>query len=237
MLPITQFPLTRCDCYNDGKFLKPPKGLMIHSTATPGVMALDFAKAWNKSYKAKETNRQVATNGFVDNKTIVQCFDWTKRTWHCGKTVGNDKYIAFEICEPSGHYYKSGYGAKMFNYNPVAQQEYFEAIWKNATELSAMLCKMFGWDPLDPKVLLDHSEGYQLGIASNHGDVSHWFPKHGKSMNDFRAEVYELLKPESTLLYRVQAGVFSDKAKATTLANRLKKAGFEAYIATIEQKG
>ena len=28
-----------------------------------------------------------------------------------------------------------------------------------------------------------------MGIASNHADVGHWWPKHGKSMDDFRADV------------------------------------------------
>ncbi|MBR4870107.1 MAG: LysM peptidoglycan-binding domain-containing protein, partial [Oscillospiraceae bacterium] len=34
-------------------------------------------------------------------------------------------------------------------------------------------------------------------IASNHGDVMHWFPKHGKSMDTFRAAVKELLAKET----------------------------------------
>ena len=37
--------------------------------------------------------------------------------------------------------------------------------------------------------IICHSEGYRKGIASNHGDVMHWFPKHGKSMDTFRADV------------------------------------------------
>ena len=28
-----------------------------------------------------------------------------------------------------------------------------------------------------------------MGIASNHADVGHWWPKHGKSRDDFRADV------------------------------------------------
>ena len=41
--------------------------------------------------------------------------------------------------------------------------------------------------------IICHSEGAKLGIASNHGDVMHWFPKHGKSMDTFRADVKDLL--------------------------------------------
>ena len=32
-----------------------------------------------------------------------------------------------------------------------------------------------------------------MGIASNHADVMHWFPKFGKSMDTFRAAVKEKL--------------------------------------------
>lgn len=48
------------------------------------------------------------------------------------------------------------------------------------------LCKQYG---LTEKNIICHCEGYKQGIASNHGDVMHWFPKHGKSMDTFRAEV------------------------------------------------
>ncbi len=48
------------------------------------------------------------------------------------------------------------------------------------------LCKLYG---LTEKDVLCHCEGHDRGIASNHGDVMHWFPKHGKTMDDFRAAV------------------------------------------------
>ena len=53
--------------------------------------------------------------------------------------------------------------------------------------LAAHLCETYGLDPMT--YVLDHSEGHALGIASNHADVGHWFPRHGKSMDDFRAAV------------------------------------------------
>ena len=48
------------------------------------------------------------------------------------------------------------------------------------------LSKLYG---LTEKNIICHCEGYKQGIASNHGDVMHWFPKHGKSMDTFRADV------------------------------------------------
>jgi hypothetical protein len=41
--------------------------------------------------------------------------------------------------------------------------------------------------------LIDHSEGFKRGVAGNHGDVGHWFPKHGKNMNTFGADVRDAL--------------------------------------------
>lgn len=59
----------------------------------------------------------------------------------------------------------------------------------NANFERVCLSRFIGLTPgeyLDP-------EGYKLGIASNHGDVMHWFPRFGKSMDIFRAEVGRLL--------------------------------------------
>jgi len=50
---------------------------------------------------------------------------------------------------------------------------------------------------LTEKNIICHSEGYKQGVASNHGDVMHWFPKHGKSMDTFRKDVKALLEKET----------------------------------------
>ena len=64
---------------------------------------------------------------------------------------------------------------------------YFEKVYNNAVELFAYLCEEFKLDPI--KDILCHSEVYQLGYGSNHADVMHWFPKHGKTMDTFRSDV------------------------------------------------
>ena len=58
------------------------------------------------------------------------------------------------------------------------------------------LCKEFN---LTEKNIICHSEGYKKGIASNHADVMHWFPKFGKSMDTFRADVKRALKEEKEM--------------------------------------
>ena len=107
-----------------------------------------------------------------------------------------------------------------------------------AVELCVYLCKLYG---LTEKDIICHSEGYKLGTASNHGDVMHWFPKHGKSMDTFRADVKAGLAATEapapvtpTALkkyYRVQVGAYSVKANADAMLAKIKAAGFmDAFI-------
>ncbi len=91
---------------------------------------------------------------------------------------------------------------------------------------------------LSEKDITCHSEGYKQGIASNHGDVMHWFPKHGKTMDTFRADVKKLLseeeksaEPAKKKYYRVQIGAYTVKANAEAQLAKAKKAGFtDAFI-------
>ena len=41
--------------------------------------------------------------------------------------------------------------------------------------------------------ILCHADSHKLGLGSNHGDVLHWFPKFGKSMETVRADVTALM--------------------------------------------
>lgn len=83
-------------------------------------------------------------------------------------------------------------------YDPQEVEDYFQAVWTRAVALCAKLCRDYGLDPVTD--ILCHAEGCRAGIASNHADVEHWFPQHGKSMDDFRQEVKEKMegKTETT---------------------------------------
>lgn len=81
-------------------------------------------------------------------------------------------------------------------YDPTETEDYFAAVWDRAVALCAKLCQDYGLDPETDDILC-HAEGYRAGIASNHADVEHWFPKHGKTMDDFRAAVREVLYGET----------------------------------------
>ena len=102
-------------------------------------------------------------------------------------------------------------------------------------ELCVYLCKQYG---LTERDVICHSEGHRLGIATNHADVMHWFPKHGKSMDTFRADVKSILASAAPIepttpkkYYRVQLGAFSVKTNADALLSKVKAAGFtDAFI-------
>ena len=179
--------MTRNDCYTAGRKII-PKGIMVHSTATPGVMAEAWFSRWNKSFRAGEINRQVCVHAFLDDKEIWQYLPWNHRGWHAGGKA-NDTHIGLEICEPGGFSYSGG--ANMVGYDVQKNEAYFRAAWNNAVSLCVLLCREYG---LTEKDIICHSEGNKKGIASNHADVMHWFPKHGESMDTFRAAVKKALE-------------------------------------------
>ena len=113
---------------------------------------------------------------WADGKVgTVQTLPWNRRAWHCGKGhkgTANDTHIAFEVCEDG-----------------LSDASYFSAVYQEAVELTAYLCKEYGLDPQADGVVICHSEGYRRGIASNHGDVTHWWPRFGVTMDEFRADV------------------------------------------------
>lgn len=193
---LRQQYLIKNDCYRRGKYIQ-VKGVMVHSTGAnnpnvkryvPGDSVIGVNTSnnhWNRSGLEKCVHAFIGK--FADGKVgTVQTLPWNLRGWHCGKgTSGrsaNDTHISFEICEDG-----------------LTDAGYFKAIYQEAAELTAMLCKKYGLDPLKDGVVICHQEGYLRGVASNHGDVLHWFPKHGKSMDDFRADVARAMKGEDDM--------------------------------------
>jgi N-acetylmuramoyl-L-alanine amidase len=119
----------------------------------------------------------------------------------------------------------------------LTDASYFNAVYKEAVEFCVYLCGLYG---LSEESIIGHYEGYQRGIASNHGDPKNWFSLHGKSMDSFRADVKKLLiegdksaTEEKKKYYRVQIGAYTIKANAEAQLARAKKAGFtDAFIKT-----
>lgn len=213
---LRQQLLTKNECFQVSKAIN-PKGIMVHSTGVnnpnvsryvPGDAEIGQSgqPRWNVYHPGGKDigphpyiydratgrcktcgGRQVCVHAFVGKFAdggvgTVQTLPWTVRGWHSssGKNgSAQDTHIGFEICEDG-----------------LSDPAYFKAVYQEAAELTAYLCKEYGLDPLADGVVICHQEGYRRGLASNHGDVLHWFPKMGKTMDDFRADVARLMEGE-----------------------------------------
>lgn len=180
--------MTRNDCIRVGRVMSPVKGIMIHSTACPGVMPKTWYKEWNKSYQKGEIAREACVHAFIDDKGACQFLPWDHRGWHCGG-AGNNYLISIEICESNGIIYSQAKD-KILEINIDATREYFEKAYNNAVNLCVLLCKQFN---LTAKDIISHCEGHTMGIASDHGDPEHWFKFFGKDMYMFREDVKKQL--------------------------------------------
>lgn len=184
--------LTNNLCYKQNK-KHTIKGIMVHSTGANNP--------WLKRYVGPDDGRlgtnpynnhwntptpgggKVCVHAFIGKLkdgsiATYQTLPWDVVGWHSGsgklgitKNANNTGYIGFEICE-----------------DELTDPVYFGKVYREAVELCAYLCSLYNIKP-DKPFLICHSEGNQLGIASGHADVMHWFPKHGKSMDTFRSDV------------------------------------------------
>jgi len=196
---------TESDCYKEGmakkQFIK-PIALMWHSTAAnnpylkryvgpdDGLLGKNiYNNHWNQP-----RDRRVCYHAFVgklkdDTIASYQVLPWDLRGWHSGSGKnGNGNslgYIGICICEDN-----------------LKDKAYAMAVYQEAVEFSAYICKLYGLDPLGKNrhglpVVLDHASAHKLGIASNHGDVLHWFGRYGITLDKIRRDVWALLEPRT----------------------------------------
>lgn len=204
---LQQQYLTKNDCYRAGRTIQ-PQGVMVHSTGAnnpsvaryvPGNDVIgrnQYGNDWDRPGLEKCAHAFVGK--FADGSVgTVQTLPWNRRGWHCGRGKNgsaNDTHISFEICEDG-----------------LEDASYFKAVYQEAVELTAYLCKEYNLDPLADGVVICHKEGCRRGIASNHGDVLHWFPKFGKTMDDFRADVDRWMEGEDETVTYEQWKEYMDR--------------------------
>lgn len=222
-MKITKQYLTKNPCYKAGRTIA-VKGLMLHSIGCPQPSAMKLITSWNTS------STKVCVHGFIDANTgdVYQTLPWKHRGWHCG-SIANDTHIGIEMCEPDCIKYISG--ANFTCSDVVKARAMVERTYKSAVELFAYLCNKYDLNPLSNGVIMAHSEGYARGVASNHADPEHLWKglKMPYTMDGFRRDVMSAMNPT---IYRVQVGAFYDKQNAQNLLEKIKKAGFDGFIAT-----
>lgn len=189
----------------------PVRGVLIHSTGANNPYISRYVQPdddapdreellkllgvnWNHN-DWNHITRKAGVHAWVGKLTsgkvsCVQAGEWNKKAWGCDagkKGSCNNGWIQFEICEDG-----------------LTDPVYFGRVYREAVELTAYLCTLYKLDPLGTvvykgikvPVVLCHKDSYLLGLGSGHADVLHWFPKHGKTMDDFRADVARTMKGE-----------------------------------------
>lgn len=200
-------------CMKTTTYIK-PKGVMVHSTGAnnpyirryvqplpngfptyynPDQATLLELLGVNRNHNDwNRPNIDACVHAFIgkladDSVGVCQTLPWEWRGWHAGTgTSGqsaNDTHISFEICE-----------------DDLTDPVYFKQAYRAAVELTAELCRTYNLDPLADGVIICHQDGYKRGIASNHGDIYNWFPKHGKDMDTFRADVVKQMEGDADMV-------------------------------------
>ena len=208
---------TQSTCYK-GTNKMTVKGVLWHSTGANNPNLKRYVqpsdtKPSEDTYSKSEWLKKLGTNSYKNDwnhisvqaglncwigkladgtVATVQTMPWDYKPWGCGsgsKGSCNNGWIQFEICEDG-----------------LTDKAYFEKVYKEACEITAYLCDMYDIDPegtvrvngVDVPTILCHADSYKLGFGSNHGDVNHWFPKHGKSMATVRADVAKLMGTQTS---------------------------------------
>jgi uncharacterized protein YgiM (DUF1202 family) len=143
-----------------------PTHIIIHSTATPGVMAKQWFDRWNKA------SIQVAVHAFIDNLELWQLLPFNFWAWGVGGKA-NGYSLQIEMCEDRDH-----------------SEAYFREVLANTIKTVAGWCVTFKI-PVDH--IIGHYEARILGIGSNHSDPRLWWDKFGYTMDMFRDDVEKAL--------------------------------------------
>lgn len=180
-----------------------------------------YGNDWNHS------DRRAGVNCFIgrladDSIATIQTMPWNYAPWGCGSGVNgsfNNTHMQFEICD-------DGYKSK----------EYFEAVYKEACEITAYYCKKYKLDPMGTfvykgkivPVITNHDEAHTLGFGSNHSDTNEWMSKFGKTMDDARRDVAKLMGIEiKEKSEEKSVGLIYTKGKSTKITQNFTSTEFD----------
>lgn len=165
-------------------------GLMLHSIGTPVSDAKYLADVFGEPDYTR-----AGVHAFIDANTgeVYQTLPWNRVAWHCGGD-GMLSHIGVEMCETEAAYYDDSYAIHITD--AAQAKKDCKTAYDSAVKLFARLCDEYGLDPLKDGVIISHAEGYERGIATNHGDPEHYWDAVGLgyTMDGFRNDVYNLME-------------------------------------------
>ena len=245
--------LTQSACYKGTRTMS-VRGVLWHSTGAnnpnlaryvqPSDNAADKAELLRilgtNRYKndINHTTRQMGVNAWIGRLAngeiaTVQAMPWNYKPWGCGngdRGSCNDGWIQFEICEDG-----------------LSDPDYAMTVFQEACELTAYLCRTFNIDPKGTvrfngatvPTIIDHRGSHLLGLGNNHGDIAHWFPRFGRTMDSARDCVAALLAGESSGLEEKEnespMATPTTETKNTLGSRSLKKGSAGSDVKTLQE--
>lgn len=196
-LTIYRYYFTNTDCYKKNiKMI--PQGVQVHSTGAANPYLKRYVgpddgrlgKNVNNNHHNKP-GKTVCASAYIGRladgtPAIYQALPWEERCWLSGSGVNGNAnkmgYVGFEICE-----------------DKKTDKEYFDAVVMGlSVNLTAYFCQEYNIPLSNVK---DHRELHGLGLASNHGDITHWLRNFGLNMNDYRRAVQQALDEGINVTY------------------------------------
>lgn len=184
-------PATRNGAYRAGRTIT-PSGAVNHSVGCAQPAVEVFYRLMDDEDAGWGVNALLGDFHKGEGR-IILTLDLNARPWGCGsgkKGSWNNSKVQWEVCEPAGHTYAGG---TMIGYGVEKNAGYFERMWKMLVAWNVYCVVKLGY-PVSG--ISDHAESYRAGYGSNHSDMGHWLPKHGKSVSALRAEVQAILDNE-----------------------------------------
>ena len=208
-LNIIKNYLTKNRCYKKN-VKRTPKGIQIHTIGTGQGTAASVAEYWNQNAIS------ACVTYCVDCDTagkVLQFLPEDVRSW-ADAGYGNDNLITIEICESDYIEYKPGSAA----YKIVNDAKFKADIlrgYNTAVLLCADICNRYGWDPTAKLpnglyLISSHDEGRRAGVSSAHVDPTHIWPKIGKTMDTFRADVKAAMRKTTSQTVNIKGVVIGD---------------------------
>lgn len=159
----------KSDMVSNGHGPLSPSYVVIHETANPGATARNHVDYWKRN----------------PDYAVHYVGDWTGIAWHC---VPDDK-----LCWQVGNGNSHVVGIELCHATNKAD---FDKVWRLGVEWAAWALKHFGWGT---DRLLSHNDCTRIWGGSDHTDPIGYFAEHGKTWEQFKADVASEMKGGNTV--------------------------------------
>lgn len=218
-----------------------PLGAVLHSIGTPQPSASVIGEYFDSPSVEASVHMVLQADGL--------CYRLAPdhyRMWHVGGSA-NNTHMGIEMTEPRGISYDPSRGYQVTIHNRTEALIHVKQTYERAVELFADLAQTYGWDPLQPGVILSHRECYEQGLGSNHGDPEHLWQalNTGYTMDTFRKAVAReierrtaLSRPTDPSTDQPSIPVEKQEVKEmryTTLGQLKQDPGAREYLPTVEK--